>query len=516
MRRKKVIYLSALLCVGVLQWASFFQSEVFTWDAAFYLAAARSLVFDHDLRLSNDLALSYRTASPDFEAKEYHNQFIHQDRVYNPFAIGTSFAWVPWFRMVKLGYDIVGLQTDGFEWPYRIGAATISLVLGWATFAIGFSIATRDTAKSWSFWATLTALFATPLLYYLYHEPGYSHAISALVAGVVVLVWLLSKGSVSLISGFALGLLIGIAALVRWQHAVYLLLPAYSGFRALSKTEVDLQTFGGYGLLVALGFFVGLSPQLVIWQLSTGSWFTVPQGDSFMVWLPLYLPQFLFSTYRGVLAWMPLLFPALFGLIISARRHPNRYLPLILVLAAQIYVNASTPDWMGCGGYGPRRLSSELVILILGYSAFLGWLSKHSSLLPHVLNSTIVAHQLVLFRFGLAEALGGRAIAKIADTYLVVEATAWPEFVRTLLNHLPRLFPPTTLISPDAFIATATHDLRAWASLALLAVFIGLGVLLVQLVRRLFQQHSRRFLVVMASGVSVFILILNIWLITYA
>lgn len=515
MSRKTSFCLLVLLCVGLLQWAFFFQSEIFTWDAAFYYTMARSLVFDHDLRIANDLALSYPTATPDFEAKEYHSRFVYEDRVYNPFAIGTSLAWTPWFQLMKLGYDLRGQSVNGFEWSFRVGAATISLLLGWSAFAVGFYIAAWDSSRYWAFWATLTALLATPLLYYLYREPGYSHAISAFATAVVVLLWLRRNHSLSLASGFSLGLLVGIAALVRWQHVVYLLLPTYSALRALSGKEISFRNFGGYGLMLGLGFLIGLSPQLVAWRLSTGRWLTVPQGESFMVWLPLYLPQFLFSTYRGVLSWMPLFFPAMGGLITLARRHRDRYIPLILVLLVEVYVNASTRDWMGCGGYGPRRLSSELVILIIGYGAFLAWISKRQSFLPHALNVVLVVHQLVLFRFGLVDELGGIATAKIADTYQIVEATPWRGFVVSVFGRLPLLLRVESYVLPGSFISNATRGIRSWASLVVLAVFIIVAASLIRLIRSLYQPHTHRFIILTATVMSALVIALNVGLLIY-
>jgi hypothetical protein len=267
--------------------------------------------------------------------------------------------------------------------------------------------------------------------------------------------------------------------------------------------------------MVMLAFIIGLSPQLVIWRLSEGSWFVVPQGESFMVWLPVYLPQLLFSTYRGILAWMPLFFPALLGLTMLARRQPHHYLPLLLVLVAQVYVNASTPDWMGCGGYGPRRLSSELVIMIVGYSALLKSLSRYSPPLPHVLNLGLIIHQLILFKFGLQEQLGGRALSKIADTYLIVEAMPWKEFVRELFYRLPYLLHPETYQRPPSLLMEAVQGTLSWQQPIFSIVLIGFLVLLLGTAYRLYRRYlcNLRYVpMFLTVSITVSIFLLNLWL----
>ena len=136
-----------------------------------------------------------------------------------------------------------------------------------------------------------------------------------------------------------------------------------------------------------------------------------------MVWSAPYWRQVLFSSFRGLLSWMPVFFLALAGLMLQLKKHRQFLLPLLIVLVLETYINSSSVDWFGGGGYGPRRSTGELAILIIGFAGFLQWLPQKVRLMGGGLLATLlIMHQWLLLRFGRLDEIGGRLLS-MAPSY---------------------------------------------------------------------------------------------------
>jgi hypothetical protein len=158
--------------------------------------------------------------------------------------------------------------------------------------------------------------------------------------------------------------------------------------------------------------------QMAVWQTLFGSFFTIPQGDAFIDWRAPFLLPFLFSSFRGVLPWMPVFFLALVGLLALSKQYPQAGLPLLFMLLLAVYINGSTRDWFAGGGYGPRRLTSEFIILVIGYAAFLQLLPPRIRVWAGIiLGLGLTLHQWILLRFAIPEGLGGRVMSMAPTFY---------------------------------------------------------------------------------------------------
>jgi hypothetical protein len=441
---------SLFLLVLIFQWAFLFTIHTPAWDAAFYYAYSRSLVFDLDLDIENDLILSYLTTAPDFAARRLDQERTVTGRIVLPFAIGSSLLWVPWLFILRitaglthffLGYPAT---LTGYEWVFLGGVATLSMFMGWLAFWIAFRLARQEFGQSAAFTATLTLMFTTPLLFYQFRDPFYSHTASAFISTLCVYVWWRGHDKLpSLSAAVLLGVLIGLAALVRWQHLLYMVLPlaAVAGWwLSLPHRERHKQGLRPilYLSIVALATLALFSIQLVLWRIFYGSWITVPQGSAFMEWTAPYLRPTLMSTYKGLFTWMPVALPAVVGLILLAWRRPRLAIPLLIVLLLEIYVNSSTRDWFGGGGFGPRRFTGQLALFTIGYACLLHAFFQRGRTL--IIAATPIAlllglHQWILLRYGLVERLGGHNLSMAPDYRW--SDLSWLAFINQLSGYAP-------------------------------------------------------------------------------
>ena len=492
-----------LLAFFLAQWAILFPASNPSWDAAFYYAYARSIVFDGDLRIDNDLQLSYATATPDFAGARPDQLKTESDRVISPFAIGSSLLWLPWLAILR-GLAAIGQAAGplpgtltGFEWYFTLGLSTLSMILGWLAFWFAYRSALQVSEKSSALLATLTLLFATPLLYYMHAEALFAHATSAFIISVFIYAWWRHfRLPTSYPSALAIGALLGLAILVRWQHLVYLVLPvstvagwwfsAPAGQRKGRIRPAILQA-----LLVSMGAAAVVSLQLVHWRLLYGQWITIPQGAAFMDWAAPFWNEVLFSPFRGLLPWMPVFFLALAGLLIQMKKQRQFLLPLLIVLALETYINSAAGDWFAGGGYGPRRFTGEVAILVIGYAALLQSLPQRIRLIAGGLAAVaLMLQQWILLRFGLAEAIGGQVLS-MSPSYEWSES-GYGTFLRQLGSHLGDLVQrPLQFIhwpnSPLGILYGGDVPLRQLTALVGTCLFVGLSWMVIG---RFFRRQS--------------------------
>ena len=185
-----------LLSIFIVQFALSFNPDALAWDGVFYYAYTRSIVCDRDLRLRNDLVLSYDvTPARDFVAERFEERLTPTGRVANPFAIGTSLLWLPWFAPIYSLARLAGSVGLGpgtltcYEWPFVWGMAAVTCVYGWVSVLTGFQLIREFVGDRAALVASATAMFATPLCYYQFREPFYAHAASAMTTALFIAAW---------------------------------------------------------------------------------------------------------------------------------------------------------------------------------------------------------------------------------------------------------------------------------------------------------------------------------------
>jgi len=523
--------LIVIVAVFLLMWGFLSQESYPTWDATFYYAFTRSVVFDGDLKIDNDLRLSYPTAPTIFVNKGFDQIKTETGRVESPFPIGSSLIWLPGLAFSR-GIATVGQlvsvlpeHLSGFEWYFALTIAALSALLGLLAFYFGYLVAFPETSNSSALAASLTLLFATPLIYYQFREPLYSHATSAFVNGLVVYLWWRSyRQKPSYKRALLIGGAIGLAALVRWQNIVYVVLPLVTAILwwldlPPSDRRLEWKRAFIYAALITVAVLAVLSIQFSHWRLLYGSFITVPQGGAYVDWSAPFWVQVLFSPFRGLLPWMPVAFLAVIGLLLMGKKRPRLIIPMLILLIVTLYVNSSTRDWFGGGGYGPRRFSSELAIFIVGYSGLIQVIPERvRKPVATILGVGLFFHQWILLRFGLEESIGGRVLSMYPE-YRWSEVS-YGEMIKSIANHFsdiinsPRDF-FVLVRSPIAELLDGRWPGFQVYSLLIAATILLLIWLLASIIRGRDQDSEMRYW----SGailIGVFILFANIWIFNWA
>jgi len=408
------------------------DGRVVVGDAVHYFVYLRSMVFDHDLQFKNEYMRLYGVSSPGPETGWIFTP-LPTGYVRNMMPIGSAIAWAPLYLVTAAGSWLlaalgIGGPVDGFSRPFQASAG-LSGVLA-ATIGAGLAF---GAARSWfgtraAFWATLAVWLGSSALYYSVVSPTYSHATSMCATSAVIYAWRRWTGEMTVGRYTGLGLLTGMAALVRWQDAVFVIAPladilgeASRGGGRLSERWVRAAVQGA-----ALGgaMLVAFLPQMVVWNTIYGDPFLVPQGSAFMRWGAPHLLDVLFSGFRGLFTWTPALAFAVAGLWPLCGRERRAGLALLGILVASWYVNAAAADWWAGEAFGARRFVSCYPVFVLGAAALLERLEHRPLAVAGVVAGLVAMNLLLILQYQLF-LKGWRHLAPYPDGWWNLWVARW-------------------------------------------------------------------------------------------
>lgn len=352
-------------------------------DAVEYYSHLRSLYFDHDLDFANEFAHFGILSRWD---KAQPTATGHRRTV---FSVGPALLWMPFYAAGDLAARAWGDVQDGYS-PAHIRAVCLgSLLYGVLGLLLVHRVLETRFSPPVPFWAVLLVGYATFLFWYMAYEPVMSHAPSFFLAALALVVWWDRGEGLSPRRAALLGLVLGLATVVRWQNGLLLALPAAS--LALERQRPARSAAAAGALLAA--FAVALVPQLLAFKAIFGAYF-LPypvQGKGFLhLDRPALLETF-FSSRHGLLYWNPVLWGGFFGLAglvakdwRTGRLAKDRRTALLLALPILVmtYMNACSGDWWAGGSFSNRRFDSVLPFLAVGLGAALAGLRRLAARRP--------------------------------------------------------------------------------------------------------------------------------------
>ena len=377
--------LAAGYLVGVLGFPAR-HGRVINGDAKQYYAWLQSAVFDRDLDFSNQYQLLY---GGDGASKNvWLTTKTPVGRLTNMMSAGPAILWSPFFLVTALILGAFRAEPlNGMEPALQasVGVAGVfyATLGGWLVYrtcALWFS-------RTASFWAAMTVWLAGSALYYTLVSPTYSHATSLFAVSLFVYVWQKgyqarnAEGTEAARAGdstrtvvrrmLLLGALGGLAAMVRWQDVIVLLLPAAELLRDCARKRVSVVSVTAGCLALGAAALAAMSPQLFAWYAVYGSPVVMPQGAGFMRWTQPEVLNLLFSLRHGLFTWTPCFLLAVAGLPFLVRRDRFVGWTTIAMLALAVYVNAVVWDWWAGEAFGARRFIGYSAFFALGLAALL-------------------------------------------------------------------------------------------------------------------------------------------------
>jgi hypothetical protein len=348
-------------------------------DGVYYYVYLRSLMFDGDVDFTNDLSV---VGNP------FHLGVSRLGKPRNFWTGGTALFWSP-FAFIAQAHLTVSHWLGWNEEP-RNGAGpkfqriTLFGSVFWGLIAlglIGWLVRPMFGERS-AVYAMLAVAFASPLHWYMLRQPSFSHASSAAAVALFVAYWYRSQDQRSLRGWVGLGLLLGLAMLVRPQNALHALLPLSEWLpmfmaAARSKNLRRVLSALAHGFAFALPASGLYFLQMLAWKGIYGKWMLDAHEASFLDFTSSRFLETLFASRMGLFAWHPLLYVAFFGLVGTALypglpRKVRRFASwAVAVFLLQAVVNGAAVDWWAGWSFGGRRFMDCSIYFGVGLAAAL-------------------------------------------------------------------------------------------------------------------------------------------------
>ena len=343
-------------------------------DAFQYYAYLTSIVVDGDLDLFNQLYL--------------HNTH----RSYNPFPwnsaryIGTAIMESPFFMLahgLALGLRFLGmnLATDGYGTFYIVIVSLASTWFGMCGVILSYSLAREFFSRKISLISTIAIWLCSPLFFFMFFWNGWPHAFAFFLCSAFLLIWQRSRIERTMTHWIIMGLILGLAGLTQPTTVLVVIFPLIELLSKLfgpGHTRIRAYS-AGLGLCAITSLLV-FSPQLSLWRITSGSWFSQPYGNvgDAHNWLDSQLYGLLFDTSRhGLFAWSPILLPASVGLLFLFRKDKILAVSALMFMVFSIYAYACWSIWWSGVGFSNRFFIHLTPVFILGLAELVNLLKKH-------------------------------------------------------------------------------------------------------------------------------------------
>jgi hypothetical protein len=369
-----VLFTLVLALVVVNKATKWDRADVLIWDVAGYYQYLPSQFIYHDQGNSTYTAYARQQYRPELDNRYVLIAAPNGGHVIK-YPLGLSLFYLPVF-VVAHGLALAGATSapDGFSLAYQC-----AIQLGGILWAMLGLWVLRGVLRRYfddlTTAATLLAIgLGTNFFCYASHEAAMSHGTLFMLNAVLLGLtgqWL---AHFRRRDALALGLVMGLLALVRFTEAWNVLVPALWGLtsaEALRGRARDLWQHKGQVVLAAGVAGALLLCQVLYWRYYGGAWHIDTYPDEHFDFAHPHLREGLFSIRKGWLTYSPLMGLALLG-IGALRGRVRAALPVLLALLPLVlWVTYSWWDWGYGGSFGARPLISLYPLLSLPLAALL-------------------------------------------------------------------------------------------------------------------------------------------------
>lgn len=356
--------------------------RIYAVDSVQYYAYLPSLLFDGDLDFTNEytrLDAMYPRAG--IATGLLNRRDPLSGLPINVAPIGSAILWAPFFLVTHAGVLIarafgMTIAADGFSPAYIRAIAFATVFYGLVGLLLCYRLARRFSGVWPATVAVVLCLLASPVVFFMYVSPPWSHVPALFVAALFIVFWLETRGRRTTRQWLVLGLLGGLLTLCREQLGLFMLLPALEAlfdYETLIRGQrwTAMRDLFARHLLFLVAIALALVPQFLAYRFLNGRWGPSSYVSGKLDWLSTHMLATLIDPAHGAFLWTPIWLIALLGLALLWRRDRRLTLMLAAAFIAQVYLNGAFLTWHLSGSFGFRRLIEATPIFVLGLALLL-------------------------------------------------------------------------------------------------------------------------------------------------
>jgi hypothetical protein len=370
---------SLLICYLVIAYVAFFfypkwQKEkteaTISWDVSGYYWYLPSAFIYKDVKkfdFKHYILYKYYP-TPDFQQASMHEA---SGNYVIKYASGLAITMLPWFCLGhSWAYLSPSYAADGFSFAYQISIGIGMLIY---TF-IGLYFLRKILLKFFSDHVTafviLFLVIGTNYLNYAAIDQAMTH--SPLFTIYALIIWFSIRyyENPNLKSILSLGLLCGLATLIRPTEAISLSIPFLWGIANFSSLKERIQYWlksYRYLLFFGFAFLIVVSIQLFYWKFVTGEWVVYSYKEQGFSWLHPHWYDYTLSYRSGWLRYCPLMTLPFLGLFWLHKYSCKSYIVPVFIFLS-LYITSAWDVW-DYGGTAGRAMVQYYPMLALPFAA---------------------------------------------------------------------------------------------------------------------------------------------------
>lgn len=375
--------LSLFLCWALLfsalffyfpRWKNYYAESTIGWDVTGYYYYLPALFIYKDIKqlhFKDQILQQYRPTN------DFQQAFLYKNGHYvMKYSLGQAVLYSPYFFIAHAWASSSGtFPADGFSYPYQFMIALGSLL----TAFLGLLVLRRVLLRFFSDGAVAVTLillvFASNYLEYASITGAMTHNYLFTLYALLLAMTIRFYDKPSYLKASAIGLIVGLSALVRPTEIISVLIPLLWGFKlplreGLTEKIQFVKDHLKYLLVAAVAVALVGSLQLIYWKYVSGNWFVYSYQEEGFSWLRPHLWNCMFSYKAGWLVYTPIMLFALIGFNDLAKQHRQLFLGLLAFSLLFIYIAFAWDIWWYGGSLGQRAMVQAYSVLAFPLAAF--------------------------------------------------------------------------------------------------------------------------------------------------
>jgi len=214
----------------------------------------------------------------------------------------------------------------------------------------------------------------------MYIHPAMSHANDMFVNSLFILVWLSTRPNRTWRGWLALGLVTGLATMVRTQNGLLVVFPCIELLLLFidylrKRVQTTFIEIVGRGAVFTGGILAAFMPQMLVWKEVYGS-YLIANTQKVSAGLHIHSVSWhfldvLISSDRGMFIWSPIMAVGIVGILLLFRSD-RRFAALLLCnFGLQLYLAGAWIGWSGNVSFGPRLFLNSVPAFAIGLAVVL-------------------------------------------------------------------------------------------------------------------------------------------------
>lgn len=370
-------YYTGIAIFGFILLLVLFNPPLLTisWDTMGYQVYWSQLLTQHDIHIYNlDF---YQHIEDTYQNTITLYQFVGtpNGNFITKYPCGWAILNGPFIILGHFYALIFDYPIDGFSKPYQIAALISSLFYTGLGIFWFRKVLLHFFSDKWTVFILLAVLLGTNFLNINYSTPGLVHVYLFALYAALLLQTIRFHQNYKLKNAVLIGLIVGLMVATRPTEIVAIFIPLLWGLTSFqdlfNRIKSIFTTHFKYYFAAVLIGVICLLPQLIYWQITTGSWlfYSYNNPGEGLDLLSPHTRQFLFSFRKGWWLYTPIMFFATLGFYQIYKNNKAIFWGLFTYFILNLYLVSSWTTWWYASSFSQRAIEQSYPVMgiALGY-----------------------------------------------------------------------------------------------------------------------------------------------------